>query len=78
MKTGHAPNWDNVKLLDRSSNFKERRIREALHITMQLNPLNVDEGMELPPSYKALAKPADSKSNKFRAKLSKQRLLPNF
>ena len=45
----HRILWDSAKIIDRATNIKERKIKEAIHIqlTHQNERLNRDVGLEL-------------------------------
>ena len=46
----HLPNWDDVSILDTATNYKHRKIIEALHIA-EHNTMNRDEGIQIDPIW---------------------------
>ena len=44
METGHMPDWDNIKIIDRATNWYIRKIKEALHIQKDNESYNIRYG----------------------------------
>ena len=61
-KTGHQFDWQNTKILDRSDEWLERGMREAMQIYIHPASLNRDSGRyDLPTTYyKLLHKPGEN------------------
>ena len=49
MQKGHDMDWDAVEVIDRSSGWKERKIKETMHIRRN-RTYNMDSGYSLSPS----------------------------
>ena len=43
-RNNHVIDWENVKIVDRESDDRTRRIREAIHIRKEQELMNRDEG----------------------------------
>jgi hypothetical protein len=79
----HTPDWDNLKIVSKSRDFKTRRFKEAVAILNQKMPLNRNEGMKISETFKPLITDFNNYSlednrNKFRAKTKTVRFLPNW
>ena len=48
-KTGHSPDWKNIKFLCRDSRWYSRRVKKAIQIS--LLPNNMDSGIEIPHAW---------------------------
>ena len=47
--TGHTCSIDNVKVIDRETNYWARKYRETIHIHKRKPVMNRDKGLEIPP-----------------------------
>ena len=47
-ETGHYPIWNEVKIIDRDPYWFTRRVKEAIHIRLHTNNINMDSGIEIP------------------------------
>jgi len=56
---GHVSDWNKVKIMDIEPRFWNRRIKEAIRINQELDPMNRDEGVVLPAQYRPLIAPKD-------------------
>ena len=45
-KTGHLQLWNEVKFFDRDSQWYTRRVNEAIHVRLQPDNINKDNGIE--------------------------------
>ena len=45
--TGHYPNWNNVKYVERDQHWYSRRLKEAIQIQLHPNNINRDNGIEI-------------------------------
>ena len=48
---GHSCTLDNVKILDKEDHWYRRKIKEAIMIQRHHLPLNLDQGLKLPPVF---------------------------
>ena len=46
--------WENINIVDRAKNIRERRIREAFHIAKRKPDMNRDEGTERSLTWNAI------------------------
>ena len=74
--SGHAPDFGKAEVLATESNFRKRRVKEAIYIYQEMDPLNRDEGAVLPPQFKPLVK--GKGSTKFHQRSQRVQLLPTF
>ena len=47
-ETGHHTLWEGVKFIDRESHWHTRKVKEAIHIRLNPNNINRDNGFEIP------------------------------
>ncbi|KAJ4433393.1 hypothetical protein ANN_15652 [Periplaneta americana] len=52
--SGHAIEFDNIKIIDKEENLYRRLVKEAFHIEQHLNNINKDEGLQLSNSWGSL------------------------
>ncbi|KAJ4440178.1 hypothetical protein ANN_08316 [Periplaneta americana] len=52
--SGHAIEFDNIKLIDKEDNLYRRLVKEAFHIEQHPNNINKDEGLQLSNSWGSL------------------------
>jgi hypothetical protein len=78
----HYPDWENIKIVSRDSNFRTRRFKEAAEILNQPNPLNRNEGLKISEVFVPIITKLHSERNKFQNKLpancTNVRFLPNW
>ena len=46
--TGHKPVWNKTKFIARESHWYTRKVKEVIHIRLNLNNINRDSGAEIP------------------------------
>ena len=44
--TGHKPLWNETKFIDRDNHWCTRKAEEAVHIRLNLNNINMDNGAD--------------------------------
>ena len=49
--TGHKPLWNEVKFIDRDNHWYTRKAKEAVHIRLNPNNINRDNGAEIPEAW---------------------------
>ena len=47
-ETGHNSLWEDVKFIDPDSHWHTGKVKEAIHITLNPNNINRDNGFEIP------------------------------
>ena len=52
--TGHKPLWNAVKFIDRDNHWCTRKAEEAVHIRLNPNNINRDNGAEIPETSKSI------------------------
>ena len=50
-ETGHKPLWKEVKFIDREKHWYTRKVKEAIHIRLNPNNINRDNGAEIPKAW---------------------------
>ena len=55
-ETGHYPIWNEVKFIDRDSDWYTRRVKEAIRIRLRPNNINRDSGLEIPKAWMPMIK----------------------
>ena len=50
-KTGHYPLWNEIKFIDRDPHWYTRRVKEAIHIRLHPDNINMDSGIEIPEAW---------------------------
>ena len=49
--TGHKPLWNEIKFIDRDNHWYTRKAREAIHIRLNPDNINRDNGAEIPEAW---------------------------
>ena len=49
--TGHKPLWKEVKFIDKEKHWYTRKVKEAIHISLNPNNINRDNGLEIPKAW---------------------------
>jgi hypothetical protein len=52
----HDIDWVSTKIIDRNTNWTERKFMEACHVIDNSNNFNRDKGVEIPPEWNKLFK----------------------
>ena len=50
-KTGHKLLWEEVKFIDTDNHWYTRKVKEAIHIRLNPNNINRDNGAEIPEAW---------------------------
>ena len=58
MKTNHSMNWNAATVVDWAGRWKERRIKESVHIRKR-KTYNMDLGFPLSPVWNSLIRPVE-------------------
>jgi hypothetical protein len=78
----HPPHWDGAKIVAKDSSFRTRRLKEAVEIINQPNPLNRNEGMKIPETFIPIVTKNYNERNRFQnkipAKAERVRFLSNW
>ena len=62
-ETGHSPLWNEVKFIDRDSLWYSHRVKEAIHIRLQPNNIDRDNGVDIPEAWMGTTE--DRRGNNF-------------
>ena len=49
--TGHKPLWNEIKFIDRDNHWYTWKVKEAIHIRLNPNNINRDNGAEIPEAW---------------------------
>ena len=52
--TGHKPLWNEIKFIDRDNHWYTKKAKEAVHIRLNPNNINRDNGAEIPETSKSI------------------------
>ena len=60
--TGHYTLWVEVKFIDQDPHWYSHRVKEAIHIRLHLNNINMDCGIEIPEVWMPMIRQHSSRS----------------
>ena len=54
--TGHKPLWKENKFIDSDNHWYTRKVKEAIHIRLHANSINMNNGIEIPEAWMPIIK----------------------